>query len=422
MAAEAPTLSAVVARLTEPEINLAAFGGIVYPLSLIVESPIIMLLSASTALSKDWDSYLRLRRFMMRVSAALTVIHALLAFTPLYDLVVVDLIHPPEAIVEPARLGLMIMLPWTWAIAYRRFNQGVLIRFGHARAVGFGTAVRLGADALVLGAGYLIGTLPGIVVATVALSIGVVSEAVYAGLRVRPVLRDQLRAAPPVAQPLTFRSLIAFYIPLAMTSLLRLLAEPLSSAALSRMPKALASLAVWSVVTGFIFLLRSLGMAYQEVVITLLDDPHSSRNLRRFMYFLASLVTILLLIVVSTPLAQIWFERVTGLKPDLAALSRHGLWIALLMPGLNVLQSWYQGLLVHRRHTRAITESIVVYLVTSGAILWGGVAWGQMAGLYVGLAAIGFGRLTQTIWLWYRSRSTLRSIEACEAASASLLV
>lgn len=420
MAAEAPTLSAVVARLAEPEINLAAFGGIVYPLSLIVESPIIMLLSASTALSKDWDSYLRLRRFMMRVSAALTIIHVLLAFTPLYDLVVVGLIHPPEAIIEPARLGLMIMLPWTWAIAYRRFNQGVLIRFGHARAVGFGTAVRLGADALVLGAGYLIGTMPGIVVATVALSIGVVSEAVYAGLRVRPVLRDQLHEAPPVAQPLTFRSLIAFYIPLAMTSLLRLLAEPLSSAALSRMPRPLASLAVWSVVTGFIFLLRSLGMAYQEVVITLLDAPHSSRNLRRFMYFLASLVTLLLLIVVATPLAQIWFERVTGLKPDLAALSRRGLWVALLMPGLNVLQSWYQGLLVHRRHTRAITEAIVVYLVSSGAILWGGVAWGQMAGLYVGLAAIGFGRLTQTIWLWYRSRSALRSIESCEAASASL--
>ncbi len=420
MAAEAPTLSAVVARLAEPEINLAAFGGIVYPLSLIVESPIIMLLSASTALSKDWDSYLRLRRFMMRVSAALTIIHVLLAFTPLYDLVVVGLIHPPEAIIEPARLGLMIMLPWTWAIAYRRFNQGVLIRFGHARAVGFGTAVRLGADALVLGAGYLIGTMPGIVVATVALSIGVVSEAVYAGLRVRPVLRDQLHDAPPVAQPLTFRSLIAFYIPLAMTSLLRLLAEPLSSAALSRMPRPLASLAVWSVVTGFIFLLRSLGMAYQEVVITLLDAPHSSRNLRRFMYFLASLVTLLLLIVVATPLAQIWFERVTGLKPDLAALSRRGLWVALLMPGLNVLQSWYQGLLVHRRHTRAITEAIVVYLVSSGAILWGGVAWGQMAGLYVGLAAIGFGRLTQTIWLWYRSRSALRSIESCEAASASL--
>ena len=51
MAVELPALSAVVARLANPEINLAAYGGIVFPVSLIIESPIIMLLSASTALS-----------------------------------------------------------------------------------------------------------------------------------------------------------------------------------------------------------------------------------------------------------------------------------------------------------------------------------------------------------------------------------
>ena len=50
MASEQPVLSAIVARLAEPEINLAAWGGLVFPLALIIESPIIMLLSASTAL------------------------------------------------------------------------------------------------------------------------------------------------------------------------------------------------------------------------------------------------------------------------------------------------------------------------------------------------------------------------------------
>ncbi len=42
----------------------------------------------------------------------------------------------------------MIMTPWTWAIAYRRFQQGA-IRFGKTSAVGIGTAVRLTANALV---------------------------------------------------------------------------------------------------------------------------------------------------------------------------------------------------------------------------------------------------------------------------------
>jgi hypothetical protein len=53
MGAELPVLSAVVARLDNPEINLAAYGGIIFPIALLIEAPVIMLLAASTALCKD---------------------------------------------------------------------------------------------------------------------------------------------------------------------------------------------------------------------------------------------------------------------------------------------------------------------------------------------------------------------------------
>ena len=46
MGVELPALSAIVARLPEPEINLAAYGGVVFPIALIIESPIIMLLAS----------------------------------------------------------------------------------------------------------------------------------------------------------------------------------------------------------------------------------------------------------------------------------------------------------------------------------------------------------------------------------------
>ena len=64
MGMELPVLSAIVARLARPEINLAAYGGIVFPLALIIEAPVIMLLAASTALSKDWASYKKLYNYM----------------------------------------------------------------------------------------------------------------------------------------------------------------------------------------------------------------------------------------------------------------------------------------------------------------------------------------------------------------------
>lgn len=416
MAAEAPALSAVVARLANPDINLAAFGGVVYPLALIIEAPVMMLLSASTALSRDWDSYRKLKGFMMWMGAVLTVVHALVAFTPLYDVVVVGLIRPPAEIVEPARIGLMVTVPWTWAIGYRRFKQGVLIRFGHSRAVGLGSMVRLAADGAVLAVGYLVGTIPGVVVAAAALVAGVTCEAVFAGLRARRVIECELKKAPPVEEPLTLPSLVDFYVPLAMTSLLGLLAEPLKSAALSRLPRALDSLAVWTIVNGLVFLFRSFGMAYNEVAIALLDEPRSFQTLRRFMIILTTVVTALLVIVAATPLAMVWFAGVTGLRPELALFSRRALWAALLMPGITVLQSWYQGLIVHSRRTRGITEAVAVYLLVSIAILVGGVLWGGAAGLYVGLAALSIGRLAQAGWLWYRSRPAVESAETGDAA------
>ena len=255
-----------------------------------------MLLAASTALSKDMASYRKIWRFMMIAGASLTALHALIVFTPLYYVVTEGLLGAPAAIVEPARIGLAIMLPWTWTIAYRRFNQGVMIRFGHSRSVGAGTVVRLSAGMSVLLIGLAIGTIQGIVVATAAVAVGVTSEAIFAGRVVRPVLRNELALASPVEPALTYRVFFAFYIPLVLTSLLSLLAQPIGSAALSRMPQPVSSLAVWPVVTGLVFMVRSLGIAFNEVVVALLDEPGARPVLRRFTGILVAGTTAALLL------------------------------------------------------------------------------------------------------------------------------
>lgn len=410
MAMELPALSAVVARLPDPEINLAAWGGVVFPVSLLIEAPIIMLLAASTALSRDIASYRWLRRFALWAGAVLTLVHILIAFTPLFDFVVVRLIGVPQEIQEAGRLGLKLMTPWSFSIAFRRFNQGALIRFGHPRAVSIGTAIRLLADGSILVAGLLIGSVPGIAVAGAAVSLGVISEAVYSGIRVRPVVRYEVPMAPTVEPPLRMRAFLDFYIPLGMTSLLTLLILPMGSAALSRMPLALSSLAVWPVVSGFIFMLRSMGMAYNEVVVALLDRPGAVASLQRFALFLAGTTTTLLVLLAATPLSTWWFETVSGLSPDLAELARSSVWFALLLPAFNVYQSWFQGILLNARKTRGITEAIALSLLISLIVLTVGVGLGTIVGLYVGWTAFSLGGLVQMFWLQRRSRPAIRAL------------
>ena len=52
MAAEGPFLAAIIARQAAEELNLAAYG-VAYAFAMVAESPVIMLMSASTALCRD---------------------------------------------------------------------------------------------------------------------------------------------------------------------------------------------------------------------------------------------------------------------------------------------------------------------------------------------------------------------------------
>ena len=411
MTIEIPILAAVIARAPEPEINLAAWG-VTFMITLILGSPVMMLLAASTALSKDWDSYVTLRRYTFTIAGAVTLLHIFLAFTPLYDLIVIHVIAVPPEIVEPARLGLMILVPWSAAIAYRRFNYGVLIRFGQSRAVIVGVLTRLGTDVVILSLFYLLGNAPGILMAATTFALSVMAEAIYSGLRVKPVLKTQLKTAPPVAERLTLRPFLEFYIPLVITALLHVLVQPIVSAGLSRMPQALESLAVWPVVFGVLIIFTSAGMSYTEVVVVLLDAPYGLYKLRRFTALLGIVTISLLLLMIATPLARLWFAHVAALPLRLVPLALAGLLITLPMPGFTVLESWYQGILMYGKRTRGITESVVVFLAIDALILWLGVMWGQASGLYVGFIALVVGNLGRTVWLWYRARLPIQVVQA----------
>jgi hypothetical protein len=419
MGFEGPMVASVIARMAYPKINLAAWGGIVFPLSLMAEAPVIMLLAASVALSRDWTSYVKLRRFMNGLGASMTAIHVIMVATPLYYVIVRDIIHAPEAIIGPARLGLFIMIPWTWSIAYRRFHQGVLIRFGHSLKVGLGTLVRFSADATVLALGYFLGGLPGIAIAACGVIAGVLSEAFYVHLAVRPTLRDELRPAPPASIPLSTRGMLDFYIPLSLTQVLMLVANPIGSAAMSRMPMALESLAAWQTVASVRYITGSPGGAYNEVVVALVERERSYHPLRRFAVGMGLFATAVLVILTIPSVSNAIFAQLMDLAPPLPAMIHTCLFIMLPMPAITVCQSYFQGIILHSRRTRSITESVVIFLAVASVALIAGVIWGGAVGLYVTLSAFVLGELVRTAWLWLRSRRARAELRERDAAAES---
>ncbi len=405
MGLELPLVSAIVARLPDAKLQLAAFGGVVMPVALLIEAPVIMLLSASTALCRDMASYAMVSRFMWRLGVACSAVHALVAFSPLYDLVVVPLLGVPEPVREPARLGLQMMVPWSIAIAYRRTQQGVLIRTGDSRAVSIGTAVRLIANIAVLSAALMWPKLQGATIGALSVTFGVIAEALFVRARVRPAIaRGALPAIDGSRPPLDAAAFMRFYLPLSITPVIMFLGMPISTAAMTRMPLPIDSLAAWPAVTGLLLTLRSTGFAFNEVVVALLDRPGAVEKLRAFASRLSLTLTALVLLAAIPMIGGWWFEHVSALPPDVIGLAIMALAAGVPLPALSAYQSLYQGTLVHAHATRAVTESVALQLLASSSVLLWCVRSQPGPGIICAVGGFTVGASIQMLWVWRRAR------------------
>jgi hypothetical protein len=411
MSLEMPAINAIIARLENPEINLAAYGGVVFPIALTIEAPVIMLLAASTALSRDWTSYQRLKKITLIMGGLLSLFHLLVAISPLYDFIVTVLLQSPPEVIEPARRGLLLLSPWTLAIAYRRFQQGAMIRFNHAHMVSEITMVRLLTVGLLLTFGLITKSVPGATLAGITQGLGVTAEAVFAGIRARKI-RAEIKSAPAAKKPLSLKRFISFYIPLAATSSLWLLWQPAISAAVSRMPDPLESLAIWSVLTGLLFIFRSPGVAYNEAVVALLEVPQSFRVLRKFAHLSSLAICAIAIVFVLTPLSNFWFSTIANLSPDKVTIARMALSFGIPLTFLQMYISFFQGIIVSQEKTGPVAEAVVLFLVSMLIVLIYGVISGNIKGVYVASASLTLAHLAQVLWLILRSRKSRKILES----------
>ena len=368
MAVEQPLIASFIARMPDPELNLAAYG-VVFSVAIIIESPVIMLLAAGTALSRGAISYRRLLRFSHLLMGALTALHLLIGLTPLFDFIMLRIIGVPAQVAELGRGAFLAITPWSAAVGYRRLWQGVLIRHERTGVVPVTIAVRLAVTAVLLIVGHSLGRYSGLFIGAVAIAAGVIAAAVAAYLFARPVVRHSLSASTQESDPLSWRELYAFYMPLALTSLILLAARPLLTIAISRLPQALDSLAVWPVLLSVSFLGRSISMSYQEVGIAMLQNRRALVMLQRFARMLGAVLLLVFLAFALSPVAMIWFRDVVGLSTALIQMARLPMLFIAIIPAAGAMISWKRGILVSAKRTAAITRSVVVNLIVLGAIL-----------------------------------------------------
>ena len=397
MMLEGPAVQGAMGRLPQSQLHLASWG-LTMSIALILESPVIMLLSTSIALVSDKQAFRALRRFVLNMLLVCTVITALVIFTPLFDFVAGTLMGQPAEIVQASRPAMQIMLLWTAAIGWRRFYQGILIRYGKTHFVTFGTAIRLCATVIPAVLLARSGTVPGVQVGAIALMCAVITEAIATTIFATNTIRYALPDAEPDSVPLTQRAILKFHAPLAATTLLTLLTLPLTAAALAKLPHPEMTLAAWPVAAMILLIIRGFCFAIQEISVAQALKPESRRALRKFTLCVGTVTTLFTLIFVATPLLDLYTDTVLALPPHLKDSVRTGVGIAFLVPLLTALSSWVRGILVATKKTQTVYVGMGLNLGTHIALLILGVAF-QASGMVIAAVSMTVAATVEYIYL-----------------------
>src|SRR5436305_143864 len=87
MTLDLPVVNGLLNRLPNPDTSVAALR-VAFSLALVYEASHISMIDTSTALSADLHVFHMLRRFYVVMAGALLLVGSLIAFSPLYDLIV----------------------------------------------------------------------------------------------------------------------------------------------------------------------------------------------------------------------------------------------------------------------------------------------------------------------------------------------
>ena len=349
-----PMMTTTLAHLPDAQNNLAAVN-IAKSLAIFFESPIIMILHAANALAGSQDSRKALWRFTLLVGGGLTFLLSLLGLPIIFNFVGVSLLGIPSAMLATVSQVLLLMGGWPFAIAWRRYFQGLLIYHGQSRAVAKASIFRLLTLALVLTGGFFL-RITGGILAGFALISGVIVEAIAVTIFAR--LSGAI-LPPQIEQPNLPRNLTQvwkFYLPLANSMMVVWGGRAILISILARAEDATIAIAAWSAAWGLVLVIANSTRMVQQMVIKYRHQV-SDRQLLTFAISVGAACSTVLLLMSVTPIGDRIVQSFIGNDLTLAKSIKPVLLICAIVPLFVALQNAIQGFLVSENRTGHVNLS-----------------------------------------------------------------
>jgi hypothetical protein len=331
-------INAGLARLDDAVVILAGFS-VAMVLHLFVASPSYQNHTITIAMVRGRKSLIGMTLFVVLIATWVSILLALLAFSPIGVFVLDRLLGVAPDVAQGARdtLALLVFLPFVTGL--RGLFQGLVIRARRTSLVSLATAIRISMLFAYLWLGQLWFT--GTQVAAFALLSCVSTETLIIGFF---AWRVKLPADPDDKS--CFADILRYGLPLAYSSGLQQTVPLIINAIISRLPDGTLALAAFGVIRGFLFLLAGPMRNLQQAYLTLVRKDEDSATLVRF-FITVSCGMALIMLLIAWPLNGPILGTIMGLDSDMRhyivwPLTACGLF-PILYGAANLLRGWFAG-------------------------------------------------------------------------------
>ena len=402
-------VNAGVARTPQPEVALAAYA-LARSIVRIIENPMFMVRQTVVSLTKDYNSFLRVKRFMYVLAGGVTVILAIMGFTPLGYYVFHNLIGASAPVAKQSHMALMVLFLLPITTVSRNIYHGVAILSRQTILVPKTSALRLAFMSVTIFLLAYLTELPGALSASIAFVGAFCLEAFVMRWKALPMLGDS-RYLPREREgyKLTDGGIARFFLPLIITTFLATAFGPMINIGLARSiepEKALAAYAVGLTVSQLfkapLNMLHQTTLAFVKVGV-----PETFRVTRRFIIFFAIAASTLLALVSFSPAGTWVLESAMGLSVDVAQMAKSVLQIMSLMPLALGWREYLWGILMQQRKTQLIGTGKAINLAVLFLVLVGLMVYSPINPAAAGAWAMVVGELAECVYMHINFAGTI---------------
>ena len=351
-------INAALARLAQPILTLAGFS-IAIVLHLCLASPAYQNHTIAIALVRGRRSLFGVGLYVAAVALYVSVLLALVAYTPLGKLVFEQGLGVSPAIADEARSVLAILTFLPFFTGLRGLCQGIVIRARRTGLVSLATLIRILSliGFLLFGRQWFNGAAVGAFGLLACIVVETIFMVWFAWKTYTPCAAEvekSLGAIFRYALPLSFSSAMQQTVPLMI------------SAIISRLPDSAPALAAFGIIRGFIFLLAGPMRNLQQAYLTLIKGREDYQTLTIF-YRRVALGMGLTTLAIAYPFNRMVLGQAMGLNDELRHYIALPLAICALYPAVSGVIYLYRGAYSAKHRTGFLSWATlckVTYLCT----------------------------------------------------------